>query len=359
MQKWLDIVMVLMVLVMLLYQYRLTRPDIRNMITTADYVVIALIALLSFAFIKDVSEWLIYIKVMSGILMYFMGRLYYERIQESWGVLASAAYIIVYVNLIHRIFAFGGRLLTVTYADGDLYSNDTEMAYAMVLAFIFIGMFARRSVIKLITMALAIPYMVFFSDAGIQMILLAALAGVMLMYILEVALYKKKTAMLGLAAIFAILIIVVAVIYLPVVIPETHGVWKLFDNRILSSAQMDYRYADWQEVFAKRRPTGIFEKLLGLDLHTRPALQSLYLKIYYSIGIVGFVLIVLLIVRTFIAAYRGEDRKSFYVTVMTAILMLGSGVTVNSMEILQMSWFMMLFTGMVISAENAMMQESD
>ena len=35
---------------------------------------------------------------------------------------------------------------------------------------------------------------------------------------------------------------------------------------------------------------------------------------------------------------------------MMAVLLLGSGVTVNSMEYTQMSWFPLLFAGMVISS---------
>ena len=45
-----------------------------------------------------------------------------------------------------------------------------------------------------------------------------------------------------------------------------------------------------------------------------------------------------------------EDRKTFYLAVIMAVLLLGSGVKVNSMESTQMSWFPLLFSGMVISS---------
>ena len=352
MQKWLDVVMVLLVLVMIPYQYRLVRPDLKAVLSTADIIVAALAVLTCISYVKDVSQWLLFIKVMSGLLMYFMGRLYYERVLECAGVLATAAYCIIYLNFFHSVYSFGGSLLGVTNAFGDFYSNDTEMAYAMVLGFIFIGMFARKSLFKIFTMVLVCPYMVFFSDAGIQMILLVAIVGVMFMYVLEVALNRKKLAMAGLVVIFACLLAVVAIVYLPLITSDSKSIWQLFNSRMLNVAHMETRYNEWREVFGVRRPESVGQILFGLDFASGPKLTSLYLKIYYTLGIVGFTLILMLIVRTFIAAYKGEDRKSFYVTIMTAILTLGSGVAVNSMEILQMSWFMMLFTGMVISAEH-------
>lgn len=350
--KWLDIVMVLLVVMMLFYQYKLTRPDLKSMICSADIIVACLAVLVTASFIRDVSMYITYIKVMSAFLLYFMGRLYYERILECSAALATAAYFVIYLNFFHRIFTYGISLFSVDNAFGDFYANDTEMAFAMILGFIFIGMFARKSLFKLFTMILVCPYMVIFSDAGVQMVLFAVIFVVMLMYILEVALNQKRLAMVGLGLIIVSLLAVVVLVYIPVFSGDSSRIQSAFGwSRILSVSHMDFRYNEWNAILDQSRPTGLFENLFGLSLNTGALLRSLYLKAYYSLGIVGMVFSLALIIRTFIAAYKGEDRKSFYVTVMTSILVLGSGVTVNSMEILQMSWFIMLFAGMVISAE--------
>ena len=81
------------------------------------------------------------------------------------------------------------------------------------------------------------------------------------------------------------------------------------------------------------------------------SIQSLYLKIYYTLGYVGIGLSLLTSILYYVM--RVEDRKTFYLAVILAILLLGSGVTVNSMESTQMSWFPMLFAGMVISSVQA------
>ncbi len=353
MAKWLDGLMVLAVLVMLFYQYRLTRPDLKKLICLADIIVIALIVLWTISFIRDVSKFVIYIKVLSAFLLYFMGRMYYERILECSGALSSADYIVIYLNFLHRIFTCGSRFFSIKNAFGDFYATDTEMAFAMVLGFIFIGMFARKSVFKLITMFIVCPLMVIFSDAGIQMILFAVIMAIMLMYVIEVALNKKKLAMIGLGLILAGLMIVVCLVYVPLLTSDSSSVYALFgSSKILSVAHMESRYKEWASIFEARHPQTIPEMLFGISLNTGSKLKSLYLKTYYSLGVAGLLLSLILIIRSFFAAYKGEDRKSFYVTVMTAILVLGSGVTINSMEMLQMSWFIMLFAGMVISAEN-------
>ncbi|MCR5094036.1 MAG: hypothetical protein K6B72_08690 [Lachnospiraceae bacterium] len=350
--QWLDVAMVVLAVCMLFYQYLLVRPDVKKMFRAADAAVLLLVLCLTAAFLRDTATWQTYIKVLSAFLMYFMGRLYYDRILECGDALALSSYLIIYINFIHRILTFGSKLLQVTNADGDLYFYDTDLAYAMVLAFIFVSMFARNSVFKYVTLLLVCPYMIFWSDAGIQMVLFLAVVLVLVLYILEVALHRKTFAMIGMGALIAGLLLCVVFLYLPVFTGNASGITSLFgDNSILNVTHMETRYAEWQEVFAVRRPEGAAEVLFGLGLNTQLPLKSLYLKAFYSIGVLGAAMGVLLIIFAFHAANRTQERKSFYITMMLAILMLGSGVTFNTMETTQMSWFVMLFAGMVISSQ--------
>lgn len=351
--QWLDVVMVLLVVAMLGYQYLLVRPDLKKEFRAADFVVMTMVILSTISFFRDVTAYQAYIKVMSAYLMYFMGRLYYDRILECDDALALSSYLVIYINFIHRLVVFGTKAIQVKNASGDFYYYDTDMAYAVVLAFIFVAMFSRNSVFKLVTLTLVCPYMVICSDAGIQAILLMVIAVVLLMYVLEVALNKKKLAMAGLGIIIIGLLAAVAIIYAPLLTQNTSGTWALFGGgTALDIANMESRYAEWRSVFEIRKPMGVLEILFGISFNTYQPLMSLYLKALYTLGVIGLVLGIGLIFQVFMAAYKGEDRKSFYVTVMLAILMLGSGVTFNTMESLQMSWFMMLFAGMVISASN-------
>ncbi len=350
--RWLDIAMVIIVLIMLAYQYLLLRPDFKKTLKAADVIVAALAVLCTVSFFRDITAYEAYIKVMSALLLYFMGRLYYDRILECDDALSISSYLIIYLNFIHRVITFGSGLLKVTNADGDLFFYDTDMAFAMILSFIFVAMFARNSIFKLITLVIICPYMVICSDAGIQMILFFFIALVLLMYIIEVALHNKAFAMVGMGILIVGVITAVVLVYLPLLTLDTSGTWHIFgNNSVLSVAHMETRYTEWQQVYDIRKPETLLEILFGMSFNTVLPLKSFYLKALYTTGIVGLLLGILLIVMTFISAYKGEERKSFYVTIMLAILMLGSGVTVNTMETTQMSWFVMLFAGMVISAE--------
>ena len=345
-----DIAMVLLAMAMLVYQYLLLRPNIREAIKVADIVVLLLVALLTFSFLRDISAYLAYIKVMSAFLMYFMGRLYYDRIIECGDALAISSYLIIYINFVHRVIVYGMGMLQVTNADGDLYFYDTDMAYAMILAFIFVAMFARNSVFKIITLLLVCPYMIIYSDAGIQTLLFFFIVVVLMMYILEVALHKKTFAMIGMGILIAGLLLSVVLIYIPLITTDTSGTWKLFgNNTVLNVTHMETRYDEWQQVYAIRSPQTIVEQIFGISFNSHLPLKSFYLKALYTTGVVGLVLGIELIILAFIAANKSEERKSFYITIMLAILMLGSGVTVNTMESTQMSWYMMLFAGMVIT----------
>ena len=88
---------------------------------------------------------------------------------------------------------------------------------------------------------------------------------------------------------------------------------------------------------------------MGPDLK----IQSLYIKIYYTLGYVGLVLTLFTVLSIMYYVVRISDRKTFYLAVIMTVLLLGSGVAMNSMESTQMSWFPMLFFGMVISSVQA------
>ena len=78
----LDYMMVVWVVLLLLYQVALVRPDIRKNVTLADAIVILLAFLLTMTFVRSQSGYQIYFKVMSAFLIYFVGRIYYDRIKD-------------------------------------------------------------------------------------------------------------------------------------------------------------------------------------------------------------------------------------------------------------------------------------
>ena len=356
----LDYAMVIMVLFLLIYQIALVRPNIRKRFTLTDGIVVLLGLLLTITFLKSGNGYQTYFKVMSAFLIYFVGRVYYDRIKECYGTLTFAAYLVVYINLLHRISVFGLSLLKVTDAGGDLYYYDTDMAFAMILAMVFIAMFGKNSILKILTIFIVCPYMVFCSDAGIQMALMLAVYAIIAIYLLELIIAKKKLSGLLLSAMILGLLGIVILLYLPVLgVEHQISLTNIFDNRFLNHHNMNSRYLDWQLILESCREQGMLSKLFGTSMGADISVQSLYIKIFYSLGYVGLILTFLLIVSIMYYVTKVEDRKTFFLAVIMAVLLLGSGVTVNSMEATQMSWFPLLFAGMVISSVQVDSEKAD
>lgn len=356
----LDYIMVIMVFLLLIYQIALVRPNIRKRFMLSDGIVILLCGLLTITFFKSSGGYQNYFKVMSAFLIYFVGRVYYDRIKECYGTLTFAAYLVVYINLFVRIAHFGLALTKVKDAGGDLYYYDTDMAFAMILAMVFIAMFGKNSVFKLITMFVVCPYMVFFSDAGIQMVLMFAVYAIIAIYLMELVLRNKKLAGVLLSTMILGLLCIIVIIYMPVLgFDNPEFITGLFSSRFLNLDNMYSRYAEWKMILDNCAEQSVSAKLFGIGMGAEISIESLYIKIFYSLGYVGLGLSLLLIISIMYYVSRVEDRKTFYLAVIMAVLLLGSGVTVNSMESTQMSWFPLLFSGMVISSVQVDSEKAD
>lgn len=350
----LDYGMVILVILLLAYQIALVRPDFRSHFSITDAIMSAYGILLTVSWLRSAGGYQTYFKVMSAFLLYFVGRIYYDRIKECYGSLVLASYLIVYLNLGKRIWNFGIKLWLVKDAGGDFYYNDTDMAFALILAMVFIAMYARNSIIKLITIFIVCPYMVFFSDAGIQMALMLAVYAVIGIYIVELVLRNQRLS----GALLTIMVIgllgVVVLLYAPVIgVIDKESVAGMFGSRLFDLGNMYSRYGEWQRILQKCANGSVLQHVFGIDLGSRLVIQSMYIKIYYATGYCGLLLALSAIISVMHYVVKVEDRKTFYLTVIMAILLLGSGVAVNSMESTQMSWFPMLFAGMVISSVQA------
>ena len=359
--KWLDYMMVCLVIFMLVYQILLVRPSIRDKFTVTDGIVLVLSLLLTFSFVKNMDGYGVYFKVLSAFLMFFVGRVYYDRIQECFGALVTSSYLVIYVNFLYRLinngFTFGSGN-----AGGDLYYYDTDMAFAMILGMVFIGMLGKNTLRKLFTIGIVCPCMVLYSDAGIQKMVLAAVYVILVIYIVEKVSGKRKLADGLLTIIVAALLLVIGIFLLPVFTGQDAsgllaGVSGIIGGSSLNWDNMLERYSGWREIWAYLRQGSTFKLLLGTDLCSVSLhnsvfynMNSLYMKTLYSMGIMGIILLVAFVVSVVYYVIKVKDRKTFYITVILAVMLLTAGVTVSSMEATQMSWFPMMFSGMVISS---------
>lgn len=347
----LDYIMVVFGLLLLFYQVALVRPDIRRNVTYTDGIVLLLGVFITINFVRFRSGYEAYFKVMSAFLIYFLGRLYYDRIKECYGALVAASYLVVYLSLIERICRFKFALGEVRNSGGGFYYYDTDMAFAMILSMVFIAMLGKNSVWKLITIFVVCPYMVIFSDAGIQVMLLIAVYAVIVIYVMELIFRKENIFNCLLTLTVLGLIGIVVFIYLPIFgFDNVEMLREVFDSRFLDGSNMNGRYMEWRQALDRISQSGMMGELFGAGLGAELVIDSLYIKIYYSLGYAGLLLSAMLVASVMYYVVKVEDRKTFYLAVIMAVVLLGTGVTVNSMESTQMSWFPLLFAGMVVSS---------
>ncbi len=358
---WMDYMMVIMVMAALVYQILLVRPSVKEFFTFSDLLILIGGTLLTVSFLKNTDGYGIYVKVLSAFLMYFVGRIYYDRIKECYGALVKAAYMVVYINFFYRLYRFGAGFLHVNNAEGDLYYYDTDMAFAMILALIFIGMFGRNTMRKYMTMFLICPYMVFCSDAGIQKALLLVIVFLMFFYLFERAAGKQKITNILLAVSIFGLLLLSSLLMLPVISRHT-GILEQIGTLgdWLSVGNMYVRYERWSTVWNQYLSAGVWEKLFGLNLCADGidgSVGNMYLKILYTTGIAGMLFFIVFVVSVVYYVLQIQDRKTFYVMILLAVILLGTGITVDSMEATQMSWFPLMFSGMVISSVRTQQEE--
>lgn len=353
--QWLDYMMVALAIVALVYQVMLVRPSLKGKPTLSDCCIGILLILFSVAFVrKDFADYSNFVKVLSAFFMYFVGRIYYERIQECESALSLSAYIVVYANFIHRMLQHGLAIFSVENAGGDLYYYDTDMAVAMLIALSFIAMYARNNLRKFFTMFVVIPYMIIYSDADVQKILLFALFGIMILYVLEMAGVKRKFSDFTLGAAIVGLLIAVLILISPVFTgSEDNLLVDVLYGESISAQNIYSRYDGWRTVWQSISESSLLVKFFGLGLAADVPVYSLYLKTLYVLGLSGLILMFAFISSVVYYVMQVEDRKTYYVTVLLAVMILGTGLVTNSIEATQMSWFPMMFAGMVVSSVQA------
>lgn len=355
--RFADYCMAIIAVILILVQLWLNRPDKKGefkiKLLLPDICILILSAILIINMVIQLSSsanfqiFYMYGKVGSAILLYLLGRLCYKRIDECHFAFVSSSYIVVYSNLIYRIINLKEQIFTSYRPDGDLYYYDTDMAFSIIMAFIFLAILGRNTIIKFITIFLVCPFMVFHSQADVQKILLLVLIGILLIYMGERAVKKRKITDFILPLSILAMIGVLIIIILPAFTGNTDGKLLSFLNEhIIETNSLMNRYTYWQSSWSDFSLSSPKVLLIGSGIGSSLVSENAYLSILFSTGIIGLVCALIFVLSISGAAMYIEDRPIYYITVMLAILFLGSCINKNGIEFTQMSWFTMLFFGM-------------
>ena len=94
---------------------------------------------------------------------------------------------------------------------------------------------------------------------------------------------------------------------------------------------MQYRYATWMRIVQEMKAGTLVQKLFGFGMGADMEMDSLYIKIYYSMGWTGIVLTVLFLLSIVRKVTRMDDRKTFFLLISQKTLWTNLGKTVDNL----------------------------
>ena len=343
---------------------------LKEFLCPADFAVVALMLVYVGAFLRYPAAYGTFFKVESAFLVYFLGRVYGREIMKYGKVLAVAGYIAVYLNFFYRFYLFGFRLFLQPGEEdllnrGGLYYYKTDLAVAIIIAMIFIYMFSEIKVLKWFTILPVCGYMVLYSGARMQQAVIVVVYGLIILH--EIERLKNKKIILGAKCVRTISIALVVIIVCLFIVLEFFP-FEMYEEKVALSADwtnsiieriMHSRQAVWWGILQYFSEQSLFTKMLGIDLETEylhnsvgVRAHSMYIKQIYATGYAGCLLLWYLVSNILKKLSKEENRKLFYIVIMLWAMFMGSGLTIESMEYTQMSWFPMLFAGMLFSEKS-------
>ncbi len=345
---------------------RLYLDDLKAFLCPSDFVVLALIIIYGISFLRYPSAYGIFFKVESCFLLYCLGRVYGRKILRHGRVLAWAGYVAVYANFVYRFYQFGFRL-TVGVGEedllnrGGLYYYKTDLAIGMMIAVLFIYMFGENKWLKWFTITVICGYLVFYSGARMQQLMMAVEYVLILLYEAEkrtrfMLRFKKSHVTAVMAVVFVMVFLFFAALQIfpmeewAAALNTEHGMGMVLEKLMHS------RHVIWLDILGYFSECPFLTRCFGIDLKTEylhnakgMRAHSAYIKQLYATGYIGCILFLILIGLILYRLCEEKDRRVFYTILILWLILLGAGLTIESLESTQMSWFPMLFSGMLLS----------
>ncbi len=292
-------------------------------------------------------------KVCTALMMYLLGRMAYKRVGDSTAFLAMSSYAVIYINVIIRFATLG----FAEFFDGNnrcsgMYYYGTDLAYAMLIGLIFVGMYGKNNILKFVTIFGVCPFMILSCVTGVQHILMWIVYVILFLFMSERAVKRRKFTDFILPLMLFVMLAMIVVLNIPAITGEKTNILLDFLNQFkISTENFVGRYTRWSDIWNEIRGTdNLFTQLFGIGSAQDKAIGSLYIGIIYSTGYVGFMMFFMFVISIAGYAVKIYDRRTYYVTVMLAVLFLGTGINVLTIGFTQMSWFPLLYAGMAVSA---------
>ena len=358
----LDYGMVLLATGLLFYKIYKEKYSLREL-NYVDITILLLCAVFTMAFLRNMEGYKEYFKILSGFLVYFLGRVYYNEIMNKGRLLAASSYVVVYANFAYRMVRQDFQLFLDASREtelnlGEFYYYKADMGVAIIIAVIFIFAFSRIKWLKWITIGIFCPYMVFYSGARMQQVILGIVYFIIILNLIE----NKSGRHFNLdwkmvIGTFVVLLLGVAVLAILPKIPAFRAKFGAnfgfdFSQGIFSERLMHSRQTIWGDILKYFHAQPFVSKLLGIDLISESlhnsanrASHCTYIRILYATGYLGFILFTALIIEALCIVNKVKNRVLFYIVIELWAMYLLNGISLAAIDYTQMSWFPMLFLG--------------
>ena len=360
--RWIDYLMAGFLVVLILYQGWMILPregedrlKYKPVLPDVCIILISVLLVLNLIARGNINVYQS-AKVCTALMMYLLGRMAYKRAGESTSFLAVSSYIVIYVNAIIRFVNLGyPGFFEMSATDNGMYYYGTDLAYAMLTGLIFVGMYGKNNILKFFTIFVVCPFMILSCVTGVQHILMWVIYVILFLFMSERAVKRRKFTDFLLPFMILLMLATIVILNIPAFTgDESNILIDIFNHLKISTENFVRRYAGWTDIMNEISSSdSILLKVFGVGNATDKSVSSLYIGIIYSLGYAGLVLFFLFIISIAGYAVKIYDRRTYYVTVMLAVLFLGTGINVFTIGFTQMSWFPLLYAGMVVGAANS------
>lgn len=332
-----------------------------------DIVLIIISCFFTISYIRNPIDYIIYIKIISGFMFYFLGRIYFNKITEINKYIVNAYIIVISINLILLILGEGFIYWGSAKTFRGVYFFKTDLAAAIcqgsvIMMFIISSKKQITRQIYYIFPFIIAPLLLLLANSRIYIILYVILMVIFWMSRREKK-YKKyfKINIKTIIILFGGLILSVNLLsYLTrsTFFKEMGFIGFEFNNLedLFNSSNTQGRDEIWEIVLEYFNNQSIANKLFGVDLITDTMINSKghnthnnFLKIVFSIGYIGFITFITFIVQLIIRLNRVKNREVFYITLSLLLIYLINSISNNVIEFTQLTWIPMFYFGVAVS----------
>ena len=348
-------------LLMLIVYFPFAVKKLGTRVLRIDICVMLLIAISTATFLRTFSGVNVYLKIVTGYMMYFLGRGFAKQLRETKTALVRAQIIVLAVNLICLLVGNGFTIWGNAKTFRGLYFYKSDLAIAMIQACSAVLFFSSNPFYKLAA-TLAAGIMILLANSRAAIIIYMVVLLVYFLFRRERVTKKRfeirlKTIVLSALLVFTALVLTVAIISLPIF--ENMNFISFDLTNLFSTSNLQGRDNVWKGIFAVFNEAGTLQKLFGVDyvsdVYVSPVgatfdSHNSYVKLLFSTGYVGLGLYLVFLIFYVKHLNRLNDRALFYFCLSSLGVFLLQSISQASIAFTQMTWIWMYFAGVSVTA---------